>query len=176
MTKKTYTIQQFRKDFAKKKPKKQKTYTSKQFQNKFAGRSEDAEQAAFCKWIKIKYPKVLYTVDLAGMNLSPAQQRIHQTRCKRGHPDITFDEWYKDIYCGLAIEFKKTNVKINDYTVQKDPHLKEQLRYLQELRARGRLAIFVCGLENAKIVLKQYLEAGPMSLKIIQDHSYPNFL
>lgn len=177
--KKTYTVEQFRKEQKlKKRPKKKKNtkMTAAQFVQQHGGRSEEKEQAELCKWVKLVYPKLLYTVDLAGLNLSPAQRNIHKTRCKRGHPDLIFDEWYKDKFCALAIEFKKTGTTINQHAIDKDKHLKEQFEYLMELRQRGRLAVFVCGLENAKIVIKHYLEAGPMALKIIEAHSWPKFL
>ena len=177
--KKTYTIQEFRKEQRlKQQPKKKnKTkMTAAQFVQQHGGRSEAKEQAQLCQWVKLVYPKLLYTVDLAGLNLSPSQQKIYESRCKRGHPDLTYNEWYKDIYCALVIEFKKTGTVINQHAIDNDKHLKEQFEYLMELRARGRLAVFVSGLENAKIVIKHYLEAGPMSLKIIEAHSWPKFL
>ena len=103
------------------------------------------------------------------------QRRIMQSRARRGHPDLMVQEWFLDKFCGLAIEFKKTGVKVSkkDGTLRKDQHLEEQLQYLVALRNRYWLAGFVCGVENAKAVIKAYLEASPQSLATINKFIYP---
>ena len=114
------------------------------------------------------------------MSLTTRQRIVHNTRCKRGHPDMMFQEWYKDKYCGLAIEFKRTG----EYIIsQKGPnkgkfksdndHLMEQLNYIVALKEREWLAGFVIGLENAKIVISAYMEAGSNSLNKIDKLIYP---
>jgi hypothetical protein len=137
--------------------------------------SEDQEQAILCKWLKHNYPDVLFTVDLGGIRLNMGQRRIMQSRARRGHPDLMVQEWFLDKFCGLAIEFKKTGVKVSkkDGTLRKDQHLEEQLQYLVALRNRYWLAGFVCGVENAKAVIKAYLEASPQSLATINKFIYP---
>ena len=145
--------------------------------------TEDQEQRKLCKWIKANYPNVLYTIDLGGMALTKRQRIVHNTRCKRGHPDMMFQEWYKDKYCGLAIEFKRTGEYI---TYQIGPkvgqfkndngHLMEQLNYIVSLKDREWLAGFVIGLEDAKKVIASYMEAGPNSLAIINKLIYPKIL
>ena len=126
--------------------------------------SEDQEQALLCKWIKENYPDILYTVDLAGIKLNQHQKRIMSTRCKKGHPDLIIQEWYKDKYCGLAIEFKKTDVKVSktDGTLRKNDHLQKQYNYLMALQSRCYFAVFVSGLDNAKEVIKTYLAGGDL--------------
>jgi len=97
------------------------------------------------------------------------------TRARKGHPDIIFQEWFLDKYCGLAIEFKKTGVKVSkkDGTLRKDKHLEEQLKYLTALKERYYIAGFVCGLEDAKKVISAYLEGSTNSLSIINKYIFP---
>ena len=160
-----------------------KLITSEQFRKQYAGRAnvkgkvqkkptETVEQGQLIQWIKATYPNVLFTVDLGGLNLSKTQRIIHLQRAKRGHPDLMFQEWYKDIYCGLAIEFKRTGVKV-EKLCQTDTHFKEQLEYLFDLRERCWCAVFVAGVENAKRVISAYMEANENSIEIINKHSYP---
>lgn len=156
-----------------------KRLTQKQIINKYFRKTEEQEQRELCKWLKAYYPDVLFTVDLGGMSLTKAQRIVHNTRCKRGHPDLMLQEWYKDKFCGLAIEFKRTGEEIlykagnRKGTLKNNDHLKEQFDYLEELRARYWLSGFVVGLEAAKVVVKNYLEAGPNSLEIINKIIYP---
>lgn len=134
--------------------------------------TEEQEQFALCEWVKHKYPNVLYTVDLGGVRLTPAQLGIMKTRSKRGHPDLMFQEWYKDKYCGLAIEFKRKGVKVlNKKGEPKDEHISQQLNYLNELSNRCWFAVFVSGLENAKTVIDSYMEGK--DLKELNDIIYP---
>ncbi len=139
------------------------------------GLSEEQEQTKLCKWIKLKYPNVLYTVDLGGIRLQMHQRKIMSTRARKGHPDLIFQEWFLDKYCGLAIEFKKTGVKVSkrDGTLRKDSHLEEQLRYLTALKERYYIAGFVCGIEAAKRVISAYLDETTNSLSIINEDIYP---
>ena len=153
-----------------------KRITSKQFQAMNKKKlSEDQEQEILCKWVKKTYPNVLFTVDLGGIRLNMGQRRIMKTRAKRGHPDLMFQEWFGDRFCGLAIEFKRTGETVfkKDGTLKKDDHLKEQLEYLIELRNRYWLAVFVSGIESAKIVIKAYLEANSNSIATINQHASP---
>ena len=82
-------------------------------------------------------------------------------------------EWYKNKYCGLAIEFKRTGEKVSkaDGTLRKNDHLKKQYDYLMALQNRDWLAVFVCGVENAKQVIKLYLEGA--ELEKINPFVYP---
>ena len=162
----------------KKKKKPSNFFTVKEYKNLIKPKSptEAQEQAELCKWIKDNYPTILYTVDLGGISLTAAQRIVHSTRCKRGHPDMIFQEWYKDLHCGLAVEFKRTGVKVtykDGSFKSKDDHLVEQLEYLMGLKDRCYIAGFVCGIDNAKKVISAYLEAGPNSLSIIDSIIYP---
>jgi hypothetical protein len=137
--------------------------------------TEEHEQKLLCEWVKKNYPNVLYTVDLGGIRLTMGQRVVMKSRAKRGHPDLMFQEWFLDKYCGLAIEFKRTGTQLFklDGTLRKDEHHEEQLSYLIALKERYWLAGFVVGLEPAKEVIKAYLEAHDTSLSIINKHIYP---
>lgn len=142
--------------------------------------TEEQEQRNLCLWIKSTYPKALFTVDIAGLNLSKHQRRVHSTRCKRGVPDLMFQEWYGSKFCGLAIEFKKTGESVvyligpNKGKFKSDNrHLSEQLEYIVDLKNRYWIAGFVCGIENAKKVISAYLEAGPKSISIMNKFIHP---
>jgi len=156
---------------------KRKKITAKQYQamHKPKGLTEDQEQTILCKWMKLTYPNLLFTVDLGGVRLQPHQRRIMATRAKPGHPDLMIQEWFLDKYCGLAIEFKKTNADIfkKDGNLKKSEHTARQLEYLIALKNRYWLAGFVCGVENAKAVIKAYLEANDNSLATINKFIYP---
>ncbi len=158
--------------------------TSAEFQKKYAARtnirgkvqktpSETVEQGWLTTWVKNTYPNVCFTVDLAGLNLSKAQRAIYSQR-KRGHPDLMFQVWYKDDYCGLAIEFKKTGINVPKMCLTEE-HFKEQLEYLLALRGVQWLAVFVAGIEDAKKVIAAYMEANENSIETIKKHSYPTF-
>lgn len=148
-----------------------KTYTRKE--KKTVKKTEELEQSNVCAWIKDKYPHLLYTIDLAGMNLTPAQRKVHETRCKAGHPDIMIQEWFQNLYCGLAIEFKKYDVEINDYVISKSEHLKRQAAYLNDLRERCWIAVFVSGEENCKAVIDLYLKGTLNSLGLMNAYVWP---
>lgn len=160
-----------------------KRLTPQQTINKYFRRTEEQEQRELCIWIKAKYPNVLYTVDLAGMSLTKAQRTVHSTRCKRGCPDLMFQEWLFDHYCGLAIEFKRTgeSVTLKDGSLitagKKGQHLKEQLEYIKGLRSKRWVAGFVIGIEDAKKVISAYLSPNDnptdSPLRIIDKYIYP---
>ena len=140
---------------------------------KIVNKTEEMEQAELIKGIKQDYPNILYTVDLGGVYLTPKQRGIHKTRSRRGHPDLMFQEWFKDIFCGLAIEFKPITTKLTMKIILADDHLSEQWEYIQLLRQRGHIAGFCSGKYFARKVLDAYLEANDRSLKIINHYLFP---
>jgi len=161
MAKKTrYTLEEFKRDFGTK-------------GGKIVNKTEEMEQAELIVWIKEKYPDVLYTVDLGGVHLTPQQRKIHNTRSRRGHPDLMFQEWFKDDFCGLAIEFKPTGKKLSMKIILENDHLKEQWEYIQLLKQRGHIGGFCSGIFCAKKVINAYLEGTEKSLKIIDHYLFP---
>lgn len=163
-----------------------KTITSEVFKKKYAARAnvpktrkkkelpqELREQTILMKWFKATYPKALYQVDLAGSAKMGLNQIIlHSQRAKRGHPDLMFYEWFKAVFCGLAIEYKALGTDIAKQC-EKDDHFKEQLEFIYSLRERGWCAVFVAGVEPAKRVISAYMEASDKSIEIINKHGYP---
>jgi len=138
--------------------------------------TEEQEQSQLIKYVKLKYPNVLFTVDLGGLNLNKSQRRIHAQRAKRGHPDLMFQEWFGDTWCGLAIELKRKDVKVvyaNGDFKYKDSHLVEQLEYLNDLKARCWFACFCSGYEDARKVIDWYMEGNLAGLQKINNVIYP---
>jgi hypothetical protein len=150
---------------------------SKQYRKKIQSKlTEEQEQAIVIRHVKAKYPKALFTVDLGGMNLNKSQRRIHSQRAKRGHPDLMFQEWFGNKWCGLAIEFKRFNNKpyYKDGSFKKnDSHLVEQLNYINDLKARFWFAGFVCGHENAIKVIDWYMEGDISTIDSMSELIYP---
>lgn len=138
--------------------------------------TEEQEQTALIKYVKLKYPKALFTVDLGGLNLNKAQRRIHSQRAKRGHPDLMFQEWFGDTWCGLAIELKRKDVKVvyaNGDFKYKDEHLVEQLEYLNDLKNRSWFACFCSGFDDAKKVIDWYMSGDLTGFQKINNVIYP---
>ena len=139
--------------------------------------SEEQQQAVVIKHVKFKYPNALFTVDLGGMNLNKSQRRIHSQRAKRGHPDLMFQEWFGNRWCGLAIEFKRFNKKPyykNGDFKKNDKHLVEQMEYLNNLKERFWFAAFVCGPLDAIKVIDWYMEGNIKTISQVQPLIYPS--
>jgi len=149
--------------------------TSKEFRQLFVKKTsssslvkqkttEDQEQRILCSWLKERHPLVIYTLDLGGIRLTKRQRAIMLTRAKRGHPDLIIQEWYKDTFCGLALEFKRTGETIKNKAGKlKNNHLLEQNKYLIDLEDRGYFACFAIGIESAKAVISAYLQGEDLS-------------
>lgn len=155
-----YTAAEYRQSFGKK-------------GNRIVKKSEEMEQAEICLWIKDNYPEALYTVDLAGIKLTPYQKGVMKTRCKKGHPDLMFQEWFQDLYCGLAIEYKKLGTPLSMKKIEENDHLSNQWEYLQGLRSREYIAYFAVGPFNCKKIIKAYFEGTEKSLDIMNHYGFP---
>jgi hypothetical protein len=160
--------------------KKKSKYTAREYQDlfgkkggKIVNKTEEMEQAELIEGIKNDYPHILYTVDLGGVYLTPKQRGIHKTRSKRGHPDLMFQEWFLNLFCGLAIEFKPIGTKLTMKIILDNNHLSEQWEYIKSLRERGHIAGFCSGKYCARKVLDAYLEANEKSLDIINHYLFP---
>lgn len=168
---------------AKRYRKKQKTiFTSSEFNMNFGRKGkrivkkdEEMEQAELCQWLQDQYPfpKLLYTADLAGVKMYKSETHVMKTRCARGHPDFMFQEWFQDMYCGLAIEYKKSGTQLSMRAIENNTHLSEQWDYLKALRERELIAGFIVGPFAFKKVLNAYLEGSEASLAVINHYIFP---
>ena len=121
---------------------------------------EQSIQIEVCKWLKLAYPKVIFTCDLAsGMKLSIGQAvRAKKMRSSRGLPDLMIFE-PKANFHGMFVEIKKEGtpiIKRNGELVA-DEHIQEQYEMLDKLQRKGYYAIFGIGLEETIKKIDIYL-------------------
>ena len=120
------------------------------------------------KYLQTCYPGVIYRFDLAAdMKLTRGQAARHKRlHPYRGYPDLFIAEprtieidgekWH---LAGFFIELKKDGTRIfkKDGTLVADSHIREQFDMLEDLRARGYMAEFACGLAEATRLVQLYL-------------------
>jgi len=108
--------------------------------------TEAAVQAAVIKWIKIKYPKILYCASAGGLKTSYTQAaRMKATGYRRGFPDLAIYEPCNGFH-GLFIELKKEGGYPSP----------EQKAWIEELRKRGYSAFICTGFDEATRVIDNY--------------------
>jgi hypothetical protein len=123
-------------------------------------------QKALCRYVSLKYPKVLFNCDCSGLNLSKAQSGIASViRSDKGFPDFVMYE-PKGRYHGLFIEIKKEGELLhkktgqkNNFTVEvyKNDHIKEQSDILHALQQKGYYALFGIGLDECMNIVDNYM-------------------
>ena len=126
-------------------------------------------QALLADYIRHCYPDVLFHSDFgSGIKLSMGQA-IRQKRLnggRRSWPDLMIAEprtieinGDKYHMAGLFLELKKDGVRIfkKDGKLVSNAHIREQFDMLEELRVRGYMAEFACGLAEATRLVQLYL-------------------
>ena len=126
-------------------------------------------QALLADYIRHCYPDVIFHSDFGSVMKLSMGQAIRQKRLnggRRSWPDMFIAEpstvvidGDKYAYSGLFIELKKEGTRIfkKDGALVADAHIREQFDMLEDLRCRGYMAEFACGLGEAKRLLKLYL-------------------
>ena len=105
-------------------------------------------QRALIQYIELQYPKVLFCASAGGMYTTKTSAiRMKQAGYRRGFPDL-FIYHPNRTHMGLAIELKKE---------QGGRVSKEQLQWIQDLRARRYQAYICHGLDSAISVLDEYM-------------------
>ena len=114
-------------------------------------------QRAVCKYLKYKYPHVLFRSDLGGIRMTKGQAiKYSRLQHSSGFPDLIIYYQSKG-KCGLAIELKTKPVyKING-ELFKDAHLEKQARILDYLREQNFEADFCVGIDQAIEKIDNYL-------------------
>jgi len=135
---------------------KPKTYRAK---TALKQQSEKELQKMVCDYLKIAYPKILFNSDMAGaMKLTIGQAvQISKLRSNKGFPDIAIYE-PRGEYCGMFLEIKKEGevlYKRNGEAVTE--HVQEQINCINLLRAKGYIAGFAIGFDQAKTVIDAYM-------------------
>ena len=125
-------------------------------------RKEESLQIAVCNYLRLQYPAVIFTCDLAsGMKLTMGQAvRATKMRSSRGLPDLFIAE-PRGGYAGMFIELKKEGTKIilNNGQMTADKHIQEQAEILKKLQAKGYDAIFCVGFNEAKKMIDNYMNS-----------------
>ena len=123
-------------------------------------RTEWQEQLAFCKWLKIQYPDVLFRSDIQSAGkLTPAMQNIKSIIDPfRGWPDITI-YLKRGKFCGLMIEMKRINsgLYLKDGSLSSNKHVQEQNEMHKKLRENGWQVEFAEGMDQAILIFQNYL-------------------
>ena len=137
-------------------------------------------QMQVADYIRLQYPNVIFHSDFgSGIKLTMGQA-IKQKRLnggRRSWPDMfiaepvdrkldlakdsPFDTFVKRlVYAGLFIELKREGTRIfkKDGKLVADEHIREQFDMLHDLRSRGYAAEFVCGFDEAKKLIDDYME------------------
>ena len=116
-----------------------------------------------CDYLRLQYPNVLFRTDMGGVRLTMGQARAARaTQHGRAWPDLFIAEQRysksdKEMYGGLFIELKATNIYKKDGTLKSNTHVQEQADVLKALADRGYLAVFAVGFEEAKSIIDSYL-------------------
>jgi hypothetical protein len=110
--------------------------------------TEQQLQESVCKYIELKYPKVLYCASAGGMrtNLKTAV-KMKRAGYKKGFPDLFIYERMRG-YNGLAIEIKK----------DKGYPSKEQKEWIKSLNDRGYFAEVRKGFDSIVELIDWYFE------------------
>ncbi len=114
---------------------------------------------AIANYLKLRYPKVIYHFDYAGLNLSKAQAgKMKSIQCGRGWPDLFIAE-PRNYYHGLALEIKLENEKLykKDGVTPISEHIEEQINILHQLYLRDYVTDFAMGTIEAIKSIDEYL-------------------
>jgi len=112
-------------------------------------------------FLKAKYPKVLFKVDIGSdAKLSMFQAKRNKSlhgKLSRGHPDITIYKQNK-YYAALFLELKVVCPYLKDgKTLKSSDHLKRQSEYHYLLQDEGYRALFVTGLKECISEIDSYM-------------------
>ena len=119
-------------------------------------------QCHVCKYLRTKYPKVLFLTDsIAAVKLTiPQQQRNKKVQ----KPDFKCPDLLilqpNNMYCGLFIELKvETPFKLNgEIKASTNDHLKKQAETIERLNKLGYRALFLWDFDMIKKEIDSYLE------------------
>lgn len=112
---------------------------------------EENIQMQLCRYVKMKYPEVIFECDLAsGTKLTIGQAVKNKAmRSHRGMPDFRIFEKSKGLN-GLFLELKKDGTKLFKKNGEfADEHIKEQAEVINRLAKQGYYAAFAVGLNSA---------------------------
>jgi hypothetical protein len=115
---------------------------------------------AVCKYIKLKYPDLIFTSDQSGLKVSigVAKQLKDTRHPERGIPDLIILE-PRNQYAGLCLEFKASvdDLYLKSGNYKNTAHIKEQREVLERLRRKGYAASFAVGFDHAVSLIEDYM-------------------
>ena len=120
--------------------------------------SEESEQFSVIRYLKHKYPHVIFRCSPEGirMSIGMAVKLKKNGILIRGLPDIEIFEPHGR-YSGLFIELKKTDRKLKKRDGNWiDAHTQEQFETLEKLNAKGYYATFAIGYADAVSIIDNY--------------------
>jgi|TARA_Y100001951_G_scaffold91595_1_gene85706 hypothetical protein len=111
--------------------------------------SEEKIQIAIVNYLKLQYPKLLFTATMGGQYQKHHSQRrrAKQTGYLRGVSDLLIFE-PRGIYSGLFIELKRN---------KKCYPTKEQKEFILKAKSRGYYAVCAKGFDECKEIIDNYL-------------------
>lgn len=120
---------------------------------------EENLHLAICDYIRLQYPNVLFNSDMSGVKLTMGQAvKAKKLRSSKGFPDLVIYEPRCNCHA-LFLELKREGEKIlNKNGDLKTDHLKEQDEIISKLCAKGYLACFAIGFDEAKRIIDLYLK------------------
>ena len=124
---------------------------------------EESLQIAVSKYLRLQYPKVMFTSESSGIRLTMGQAvKAAKQRSGRGLPDMLILKTNSK-YAGLLLELKpKSPYKVDGITLlghglKSGEHLREQQDNIDRLRAQGYAACFSVGFDQTKKIIDDYM-------------------
>jgi len=121
---------------------------------------------ALAQYLQYQWPDVQFRSDLGGIRLTIGQAvKANKTQKGKAWPDMFISEscggWH-----GLYLEIKKDRdeIYLKSGELSKSKHVQEQKEILDILCKKGYLAMFVCGIDEARAIVCSYL-AGELRVK-----------
>jgi hypothetical protein len=122
--------------------------------------SEYSEHKAVANYIKLQYPKVIFTSDSSGIRLSIGNaKKMLALKAKYKIPDLIILE-PNSISNGLIIEIKRKDKSpyLKNGNLSKSEHVQSQNKTLEMLRDKGYSACFGVGFDNCKEIIDNYMK------------------
>jgi hypothetical protein len=122
--------------------------------------SEYLEHKAVADYLKMQYPKVVFTSDSSGIRLSIGNaKKMLALKANYKIPDLLILNPNKD-YHGLIIEIKRNSERIylKNGNLSNDKHLQAQYKTLLMLEKVGYKAVFGVGFDQCKRIIDEYFK------------------
>jgi hypothetical protein len=127
---------------------------------------EDRVHYQVVKYLKLRYPKILFHTDSAG-ELMFESQRMRQGKLNHkgiSWPDLDIRE-ARGGYFGLLIEMKREGECLyNRAGLFKNEHLSRQAKTLIALNERNYLSVFAKGFDAIRKVIDDYMALPPTKI------------